>query len=139
LTFGYEKFINNIEALQTIAELCQKTPDDPESLGWSALAEVEPGGHFFATQHTMDRYKTAFYEPLISDLRNHGAWSDDGAKSSAERATKIWQNTLRDFKAPQDSATVTDRLATYIERGKAKGGAAPTDGRSHWSNTERRL
>jgi len=139
LTFGYEKFINDIEALQTIAELCQKTPDDPESLGWSALAEVEPGGHFFATQHTMDRYKTAFYEPLVSDLRNHGAWSDDGAKSSAERATKIWQNTLRDFKAPQDSATVTDRLATYIERGKAKGGAAPTDGRSHWSNTERRL
>jgi trimethylamine--corrinoid protein Co-methyltransferase len=128
LTFGYEKFINDIEALQTIAELCQKTPEDPESLGWSALCEVEPGGHFFATQHTMDRYKTAFYEPLVSDLRNHGAWRDDGAKSSAERATKIWQNTLRDFKAPHDSATVADRLAAYIERGKAKGGAAPSGG-----------
>ena len=76
----------------------------------------------------MDRYKTAFYEPLVSDLRNHGAWRDDGAKSSAERATKIWQNTLRDFKAPQDSATVADRLAAYIERGKAKGGAAPSGG-----------
>jgi trimethylamine--corrinoid protein Co-methyltransferase len=128
LTFGYEKFINDIEALQTIAELCQTTPEDAESLGWSALSEVEPGGHFFATQHTMDRYKTAFYEPLVSDLRNHGAWRDDGAKSSAERATKIWQNTLRDFKAPHDSTAVADRLAAYIERGKAKGGAAPADG-----------
>jgi trimethylamine--corrinoid protein Co-methyltransferase len=61
LTFSYKKFINDIEALQTIAELCQKTPEDVESLGWSALCEVGPGGHFFATQHTMDRYKTAFY------------------------------------------------------------------------------
>ena len=60
LSFGYEKFINDIEALQTIAELCAKTPEDEASLGWAALADVDPGGHFFATEHTMQRYRDAF-------------------------------------------------------------------------------
>ncbi|MFT6023949.1 MAG: trimethylamine--corrinoid protein Co-methyltransferase [Ascidiaceihabitans sp.] len=128
LTFGYEKFINDIEALQTIAELCRETPEDEESLGWSALSDVDPGGHFFATQHTMDRYKDAFYQPLVADLKNYGAWHDAGALSSAERATKIWQETLRDFVAPSDSGDVKDRLAPYIERKTQAGGAAPSGG-----------
>jgi trimethylamine--corrinoid protein Co-methyltransferase len=128
LTFGYEKFINDVEALQTVAELCQKTPEDADSLGWDALAEVEPGGHFFATQHTMDRYKTAFYEPLVADLRNHGAWHDAGAQSSAQRATAIWKDTLENFTAPADSNDVKERLDPYIERNIAAGGAAPAGG-----------
>ncbi|MEM7691119.1 MAG: trimethylamine methyltransferase family protein, partial [Pseudomonadota bacterium] len=35
-------------------------------IGFDALTEVDPGGHFFATAHTMDRYQTAFYEPLVA-------------------------------------------------------------------------
>ncbi len=128
LTFGYEKFINDIEALQTVAELCRKTPEDNNSLGWSALAEVEPGGHFFATQHTMERYKDAFYQPLVADLSNHGAWLAAGGQSSAERATGIWKHTLTDFKSPADSDAVLDRMAGYIERCKKAGGAAPSGG-----------
>ena len=128
LTFGYEKFINDIEALQTVAELCLDTPEDDDSLGWSALCEVEPGGHFFATQHTMDRYRDAFYEPLVADLTNHGAWLDAGGKSSAERATGIWKQTLAEFKAPKDSDEVLERIAGPIERYKKSGGAAPSGG-----------
>ena len=128
LTFGYEKFINDIEALQTVAELCSPTPEDDDSLGWSALADVEPGGHFFATQHTMDRYKDAFYQPLVADLSNNGAWLAAGGLSSAERATNIWKTTLAEFKSPADSKAVRDRLVQYIETHKAAGGAAPSGG-----------
>ncbi len=34
LSFGYEKFINDIEALQQLAELCAPPPEDAASLGW---------------------------------------------------------------------------------------------------------
>ena len=44
LTFGYEKFINDIEALQTLAELCSAVPQAEGELAWSALADVAPGG-----------------------------------------------------------------------------------------------
>ena len=37
-------------------------------LGYAAIAEVQPGGHFFAAAHTMARYRTAFHEPMIARL-----------------------------------------------------------------------
>lgn len=127
LTFGYEKFINDIEALQVIAELCIKPVGTAAEIGFDAIKDVPPGGHFFATQHTMDRYRTAFYEPLVADLRNFGAWEDAGAKTSADRATEIWKQTLEDFVKPPTGEAVPDRLATYIETQISAGGAAPME------------
>jgi trimethylamine--corrinoid protein Co-methyltransferase len=128
LCFGYEKFINDIEAVQTIAELCKKLPEDEETFGWSALADVEPGGHFFATDHTMQRYKDAFYTPLVADLTNHGSWVESGAKTSSERATQLWKKILSDFTPPAHSEDAMSRIAPYIEAGVAKGGTAQSDG-----------
>lgn len=127
LTFGYEKFINDVEALQTLAELATPAETDPESLGWAALSDVGPGGHFFATQHTMDRYATAFYEPLVADLANFGTWSEAGGQSSTKRATAIWQGLLETYRPPPGSAGRAGRLADFIALGKAKGGARPAD------------
>jgi Trimethylamine:corrinoid methyltransferase len=44
LTDSFEKFICDVEALQTIAELCVPTPGDAGAIGFDAIAEVEPGG-----------------------------------------------------------------------------------------------
>ena len=128
LCFGYEKFINDVEALQTVAELCGATPEDEDSLAWSALEDVQPGGHFFATEHTMSRYKDAFYEPLVADLNNFGAWSEGGAMTSSQRATSVWQQLLRDFEAPAHGEAVADRIAGYISDHKDNGGAPPAGG-----------
>ncbi|MEM7259057.1 MAG: trimethylamine methyltransferase family protein [Pseudomonadota bacterium] len=128
LCFGYEKFINDIEALQTIAELCSPLPDDEDTFGWSALQDVEPGGHFFATEHTMQRYKDAFYSPLVADLNNHGSWLDAGARTSTDRATDIWQRVLREHTLPQHSGDAMERITPYIEQAAARGGTAQSDG-----------
>jgi trimethylamine---corrinoid protein Co-methyltransferase len=127
LSFGYEKFINDVEALQILAELCRPTEASVAEIGLDALRDVEPGGHFFATQHTMDRYQNAFYRPLVADLRNFGAWSDAGSQTSAERATGIWKRVLRDFEPPENSALIAERVAGFIEDRKAAGGASPLD------------
>lgn len=127
LSFGYEKFINDVEALQVMAELCIKPDGSTAEIGFDAIKAVAPGGHFFATQHTMDRYRTAFYEPLVADLQNYGAWEDAGEKTSAARATGIWKQTLRDFVTPPTGEVVPDRLAEYMEKRIAAGGAAPME------------
>ncbi len=125
LSFGYEKFINDVEALQTIAELCAPCPADAGALAWEALQEVQPGGHFFAAGHTMARYADAFYEPLVADLRNFETWADDGAQTSAQRATRIWQGILADFHPPKASGDIAERLAPFVEARTKAGGAPP--------------
>jgi trimethylamine--corrinoid protein Co-methyltransferase len=127
LSFGYEKFINDVEALQMLAEMCVKPIGNPNEIGWDALAEVQPGGHFFATQHTMDRYQTAFYQPLVADLQNYGAWQEAGGLTSADRATSTWKRILEDFKPAPSGAEAADRIAGYIADKTAAGGAEILD------------
>jgi trimethylamine--corrinoid protein Co-methyltransferase len=123
LSFGYEKFINDIEALQMLAELCIKPEGSDAEIGFDALAEVAPGGHFFATQHTMNRYATAFYAPLVADLSNFGSWTEAGGQSADQRATAIWQANLATYSQPATGLEVAERLAGYIAAKTAIGGA----------------
>ncbi|MFZ1479179.1 MAG: trimethylamine methyltransferase family protein [Paracoccaceae bacterium] len=127
LTFGYEKFINDIEALQVMAEMCRPVGETPADLALDALAEVPPGGHFFAAQHTMERYEQAFYAPLVADLSNHGTWEKAGSQRSDERATAIWQKVLAEARPPAHAAEAAERLAPFIERRTAEGGAPTLD------------
>lgn len=123
LTFGYEKFINDVEGLQSFAELCAKPSGAAAEIGFDALAEVQPGGHFFQTAHTMERYQTAFYPPLVADLSNFGTWEEHGALTATERATEIWQRVLADHVPPPGAEDRAGRIADLIARGTEAGGA----------------
>jgi len=127
LSFGYEKFITDVEALQMLAELCTRPSGDAAEIGFDALAEVAPGGHFFAARHTMTRYSTAFYPPLIADLSNFGTWQAGGAKTATERARDVWRQTLAEFSPPPGGDAASERLRPYIDRARAAGGAPPLD------------
>ena len=91
LTASFEKLIIDAEILQMMAEVLQPFPVDEASLGFDAIADVGPGGHFFGTAHTLERYETAFYRPLVSDWRNFETWHADGARTATERANGIWK------------------------------------------------
>ena len=125
LTASFEKFILDVEMLQMFAELFQPVPASAEEIGIDAVAEVGPGGHFFAAAHTMQRYRDAFYAPLVSDWRNYGAWHDDGARTATERAATVWRDTLTAFQAPVMDAAVHEALNAFVERRRGEGGAAP--------------
>jgi len=125
LTASYEKFILDVEMLQMFAELFQPVPASSDDIGTEAVAEVGPGGHFFSAAHTMQRYRDAFYAPLVSDWRNYGQWFDDGARTATERACKVWQSTLSAFQPPGVDPAVTAALEAFVARRRAEGGAAP--------------
>jgi trimethylamine---corrinoid protein Co-methyltransferase len=127
LGFSYEKLITDLEGLQTIAELCTATPGTTDDIGYDAIAEVEPGGHFFSAAHTMTRYHDAFYAPLVADWSNFGQWQESGGLSAAERATKIWQKRLRDYVAPPMDEARIEALDAFIARRTESGGAPPLD------------
>jgi trimethylamine--corrinoid protein Co-methyltransferase len=127
LTHSLEKFITDMEAIQTIAEIMQPVGCGPDEIGFDAIAEVEPGGHFFAATQTMERYQTAFYEPLVSDWSNFGQWTEAGAKTTTERAHEIWKRKLADFQPPPVDASVVEALDAFVARRTAEGGASPMD------------
>ena len=94
-------------------------------LALEAVAEVGPGGHFFGCAHTMERYRSAFYAPLVSDWRNYGAWAEDGAKTATQRATAIWKQTLAQYSPPRRDPAVVEAIEAQVERRVREGGALP--------------
>jgi trimethylamine--corrinoid protein Co-methyltransferase len=125
LSTSYEKFIMDIEMLQMFAELFQPVGAEASDMALDAIAEVGYGGHFFACAHTMERYRTAFYTPLISDWRNYGTWANDGAKTATERANTVYQETLARYVAPERDPAVVEQLNEFVARRTAEGGAPP--------------
>lgn len=125
LTVSYEKLVTDVEVLQMVAELCADTACGADEIGFDAIAEVAPGGHFFAAGQTMARYQTEFYEPLVADWSNFGTWTERGARDATERATGIWKRILaEDWRAPMEAARA-GAVADYLERGIERGGAPP--------------
>ena len=125
LSASMEKFILDIEMLQMFAEIFRPLEAGDADIGFEAIAEVEPGGHFFAAAHTLSRYQQAFYTPLVSDWRNYGAWKEDGARSATRRAHDIWKKILADFELPPLDPAVNDALREFIEKRTRDGGAPP--------------
>jgi trimethylamine--corrinoid protein Co-methyltransferase len=117
--------ITDLEVLQSVAELCVTTPADAAAIGFDAIAEVSPGGHFFATTQTMARYRHAFYEPLVADLSNFGNWTEAGSKTATERAQTVWRRIVADFTPPAATTGVSEILDPFIAQRTAEGGAAP--------------
>jgi trimethylamine--corrinoid protein Co-methyltransferase len=127
LTASKEKFILDVEVLQMMAESLQPLDADDAELGFDAIAAVEPGGHFFAAQHTMERYQSAFYAPMLSDWRNFGEWTNDGSRTALERANAIWKDTLDAFEPPDMPPGRMDELTEFVERRTREGGCHPLD------------
>lgn len=125
LTVSYEKLVTDMEAVNMVAELCQTRPEDPADLAWEALKEVQPGGHFFGCAHTMERYQTEFYEPVVADWSNFGTWTERGAIDANDRATGVWRRILDEFTPPPVDPAKLAALDAYIARRTEAGGAPP--------------
>ena len=118
LTASFEKLIIDAEMLQMMAETLKPIVVNDEELALDAIAEVPPGGHHFGTAHTLERYETAFYTPILSTRQNFEAWSEEGAIRSAKRANSIWKQLLSEYAQPAVDPAIEEALRDYVERRK---------------------
>ncbi|MGI9481705.1 MAG: trimethylamine methyltransferase family protein, partial [Hyphomicrobiales bacterium] len=126
LQASFEKLALDIDLLQMVAEFLKPVAIDEGELAMEAMADVGPAGHFFGTQHTQDRYKTAFYAPIISDWRNHEAWVEAGSPTAMQKANTVWKAALEDYKQPPMDEAVEEELDAFVDRRVAEGGV-PVD------------
>jgi trimethylamine--corrinoid protein Co-methyltransferase len=120
LTASYEKLILDAELLQMLAEVLQPIEVTEAALGLDAIAEVGPGGHFFGVGHTLERYRDAFYRPILSDRRNFETWQADGARTATERANAIWKELLATYTPPPIDQAIAEAIDAFVARRKAE-------------------
>ncbi|MGI9412211.1 MAG: trimethylamine methyltransferase family protein, partial [Hyphomicrobiales bacterium] len=109
-----------------VAQFLQPLEVDEASLGMEAMRDVGPGGHFFGTAHTQERYKDAFYAPIISDWRNFESWVEAGKPRAWQKANDVYKQALREYEPPPLDPAIAEELDTFVEKRREEGGA-PTD------------
>ena len=116
LTASLEKIIVDAEMLRGWAETLKPRDFSDEDLALETIRGVAPGGNFFDAPHTLARYRTAFYQPLLSDWSNFENWRDAGAKDATQRANAIWKKTLAAYEPPPLDAGVREAVQDFVAR-----------------------
>ncbi len=118
LVASFEKIVLDAELLSEFIHMLGPIElEDPDD-SLAAILDVPPGGHFFGTSHTLERYADAFYQPMLSDWRNHEQWEADGAHSARERATAIWQERLQAHRPAPMATDVRAALEAFVKERK---------------------
>jgi trimethylamine--corrinoid protein Co-methyltransferase len=89
---------------------------DDDSIAFGAHEEVGHGGHFLGAMHTMERFRTCFYRPMLSSSDNYERWVRNGGLDAAARATKIYQQKLEEYVPPPLDDAVRAELQEYVVR-----------------------
>jgi trimethylamine--corrinoid protein Co-methyltransferase len=118
LTASFEKTVVDAEMIRAWAETLKPIEVNEDSLALEAIKEVAPGGHFFGSAHTLSRYESAFYSPMISDWRNYQAWALDGAKTATQRAHDTYKRLLAEYEPPAMDAAVNEALEAHMTKRK---------------------
>ncbi len=122
LTASFEKFIIDVDMLQMMAEVFRGLPVDTDALAFDAMEEVGHGGHFFGAAHTLARYQSAFYSPIVSDWSNYETWMENGALTAEQRAHRIYRSALETFTPPPMDPARAEAIDDFVERRVREGG-----------------
>jgi trimethylamine--corrinoid protein Co-methyltransferase len=87
-----------------------------DTLAFGAHDEVRHGGHFLGAVHTLERFRTCFYRPLLSSTENYERWNRNGGKDAAARANDVWKKTLEEYEQPPMDEGLRSQLEEYVNR-----------------------
>ena len=120
LCTGFEKLVMDADRLGSYQKLLGGLEVDDNSLARDAYEEVDPGGHFLGSAHTMRNYKTAFYEPALSDSENVESWEEKGSTDMRTRAYERWNTLLNQYQPPPIDETTDEALNDFVARRKSE-------------------
>lgn len=126
LCASFEKVIIDAEMVQMMAEFLLPLDTSEPALALDAIADVQPGGHYFGTAHTIERFENAFYSPMLSDWRNFETWRDSGSEDATVRAHKIWKQLLAEYEPPAIDPAVAEELEAFVAKRTEEGGVSDT-------------
>ena len=119
-----EKMILDADLLQMVTKMMEPVVVDDAAFAIDTIESVGPGGHFFGTKHTQDRFRDAFYKPLLSDWRNYESWQEAGSPEVPDRAKALVTRFLDAYEPPVMDSAIRAELDAFVAKRVGEGGVA---------------
>ena len=92
-----------------------------ETLALDVIDQVGPRGHFLDTQHTLDHFRRAVWQPDLFVRDSYAAWEADGAKDLFKKLNERVRQILETHQPEPLPKTVAKQVGRILaEREKAK-------------------
>jgi trimethylamine--corrinoid protein Co-methyltransferase len=111
-----DKLVLDVEIMRMLREQLAPLAVDDAALAFDAHDEVRHGGHFLGAAHTLERFRTCFYRPMLSSTENFERWVSKGSRDTATRAGEIWRAQLEAYEPPPLDDAVRAELLDYVNR-----------------------
>jgi trimethylamine---corrinoid protein Co-methyltransferase len=115
LAFSFEKFVLDDEMCGMVRRFHEGIQVERDTLAYDLAAGVGIGGNYLAEDHTVQRCRTEFWRPELSDRGGLDAWMKSGRLSAVDRARQRWQKLVAKHQDPPLDALVARQLRAYIE------------------------
>jgi trimethylamine---corrinoid protein Co-methyltransferase len=122
LRASFEKMILDADLCGMVQRFMDPIDFSEGGLALDAVRDVGPGGHFFGTPHTLERFRDAFYKPLLSDWRNFESWEEAGRPEAREKMVELVKVFMDSYEEPPMDPSVRSELKEFVERRRAEGG-----------------
>ena len=118
----FEKFMADTEILDLLCHQFRTVELTEADLAFDAHVEAGHGGHFFGTQHTLERFRDCFWRPTIASTENNDRWTKGGSLDHAQRSARRWREQLEQYEQPALEAAVEAELVEFVQRRAAENG-----------------
>ncbi len=122
MTVSYEKILIDEEIIDLARRFVRGIEFTPETLAFEVIKEVGPRGHFLATDHTVDHFRTEHFMPNLLVRDEYEAWKEAGRKRAEERAADRARELLQSYEpAPLPYEAVRELEAIFASAKKTAG------------------
>lgn len=113
LTMSYAKCAVDYELIDTMHVTAGNDDREGADEALATLTEVDPGGHFLGTEHTLAHFP---YQPQLQDYNTFEQWDEEGRVTTDERGRRHAKALLEAYQAPALDPAIDDALGAFVER-----------------------
>jgi trimethylamine--corrinoid protein Co-methyltransferase len=108
------------EAISYVRRLMRGIEVTPETLAAGVIHQVGPGGHFLATDHTLQHYKEEFWFPRLLDRSRWEDWQAAGSLTLGDRVQAFLNEHLDTYRAIPLAHGVQKQIEAILAQAEAR-------------------
>jgi len=120
LAFSFEKFVMDDELCGILKHFSHGIEVTPETLAFNVIQNVGHDGHFLSQSQTLERCRTEFWMPELSDRSGLETWWGGDRQDTAERSKNYWQDLLANYQQPPLEPLLEKQIQLYITEQEEK-------------------
>ncbi|MDP6413328.1 MAG: trimethylamine methyltransferase family protein [Arenicellales bacterium] len=120
LSACFAKFVMDADQLIVLQRLACGLDLTADAFAMDAVHEVDPGGHFFGSGHTLQHYRDIFFSPETADQATYEEWLEGGSVDAYERALRLAAAKLETYHAPPLEQATEEALREFIAMRKTE-------------------